>query len=82
MRELLEGMILKHEARRFDAARTAAAEAKPAAVTKRQSGTGEPGPLTLTLCHAVGPVAPLMCPVQFHPSRRTQNTIPMLFVVL
>ena len=41
VRELLEGIILKHEARRWDAARTDAAEAKPAAVTKRQSGTGD-----------------------------------------
>jgi transcriptional regulator with XRE-family HTH domain len=41
VRELLEGMILKHEARRWDAARTAAAEAKPAAAAKRQARTGE-----------------------------------------
>lgn len=41
VRELLEGMILKHEARRWDAARTAAAEAKPAAVSKRQSSNGD-----------------------------------------
>jgi len=39
VRELLEGMILKHEARRWDAARTAATEAKPAAATKRQART-------------------------------------------
>jgi TorA maturation chaperone TorD len=36
VRELLEGMILKHEARRWDAARTAAAKARPAAIAKRQ----------------------------------------------
>jgi hypothetical protein len=41
VRELLEGMILKHEARRWDAARTAAAEAKPVAAAKRQARTGE-----------------------------------------
>ena len=41
VRELLEGMILKHEARRWDAARTAAAESKPAAATKRVARTGD-----------------------------------------
>lgn len=41
VRELLEGMILKHEARRWDAARTAAAEAKPAAATRRVARTGD-----------------------------------------
>ncbi|MDQ1829258.1 hypothetical protein RBA09_00695 [Massilia sp. CCM 9029] len=36
VRELLEGMLLKHEARRWDASRAAAAEAKaPAAGVKR-----------------------------------------------
>ena len=40
VRELLEGMILKHEARRWDAARTAAAEAKPPAA-KRQTRSGD-----------------------------------------
>ena len=40
VRELLEG-IRKHEARRWDAARTPAAEAKPAAATKRVARTGD-----------------------------------------
>lgn len=35
VRELLEGMILKHEARRWDSARAEAAAKKPAAGTKR-----------------------------------------------
>lgn len=35
VRELLEGMILKHEARRWDSARAGAAAKKPAAGTKR-----------------------------------------------
>ena len=41
VRELLEGMILKHEARRWDAARTAVTEAKPAAAAKRQARSDE-----------------------------------------
>jgi hypothetical protein len=41
VRELLEGMILKHEARRWDTSRAAAAEAAkaPAAGAKRQART-------------------------------------------
>ena len=53
VRELLEGMILKHEARRWDAARTAAAEAKPAAVTKRQN----PEQHRLTIARIYPPVS-------------------------
>ena len=39
VRELLEGMILKHEARRWDAARAAAEPAKKPAAAKRPTRT-------------------------------------------
>jgi hypothetical protein len=42
VRELLEGMILKHEARRWDSARAECAEAAPAKKTAAGAKRGHP----------------------------------------